>query len=218
MAVGLSQCGDLVCSFAGNMALSTIGSDSESIERLTLARMRQDSRENGRAVSPFDARFAEYFATRFPRVFRFLARLSGEPELAADLAQEAFIKLHERGSFPDKPDAWLITVAMNLFRNAKSTRARRRQLLTVWRAESVMADGQAVPGQSTDSDCRERVRAAMHRLTDRERRLLVLLAEGFRYRDIATALDLNEASVGTLLARAKRAFREAYAAEGRWHE
>jgi DNA-directed RNA polymerase specialized sigma24 family protein len=39
---------------------------------------------------------------------------------------------------------------------------------------------------------------------------LLLRAEGYSYRDIATALDLNEASVGTLLARAVRAFRESY--------
>ena len=30
------------------------------------------------------------------------------------------------------------------------------------------------------------------------------------YRDLADVLQLNEASVGTLLARAKRAFRERY--------
>jgi DNA-directed RNA polymerase specialized sigma24 family protein len=36
------------------------------------------------------------------------------------------------------------------------------------------------------------------------------MAEGYSYRDIAAALDLRETSVGTLLARAKRAFRENY--------
>jgi len=40
--------------------------------------------------------------------------------------------------------------------------------------------------------------------------MLLLRAEGYSYREIASALQLNEPSVGTLLARAKRAFREAY--------
>ena len=40
--------------------------------------------------------------------------------------------------------------------------------------------------------------------------MLLLRAEGYGYRDIAAALGLHEASVGTLLARAKGAFREAY--------
>jgi DNA-directed RNA polymerase specialized sigma24 family protein len=54
------------------------------------------------------------------------------------------------------------------------------------------------------------VRTALGRLTGRERELLLLRAEGYSYRDLAAALQLHEASVGTLLARAKMAFREAY--------
>jgi RNA polymerase sigma-70 factor (ECF subfamily) len=169
-------------------------------------------------TSSFDGRFAELFEAHFHRLYRYLDRLSGEPELAADLAQEAFVRLYERGSLPDALEAWLITVAMNLFRNAKSTRARRRRLLTVPRAEAVLSDPPALPGQAAlVTDSAECVRAAIDRLPERERRMLLLRAEGYCYRDIAAALELNEASVGTLLARAKRAFREAYAeAGGTW--
>jgi RNA polymerase sigma-70 factor (ECF subfamily) len=39
---------------------------------------------------------------------------------------------------------------------------------------------------------------------------LLLRAEGYSYKEIAEALMIQEASVGTLLARAKRAFRELY--------
>jgi RNA polymerase sigma-70 factor (ECF subfamily) len=59
-------------------------------------------------------------------------------------------------------------------------------------------------------ESRLRVRRAIDRLPERERRLLLLRAEGYSYRDIAVALELNEASVGTLLARARRSFRECY--------
>ena len=41
----------------------------------------------------------------------------------------------------------------------------------------------------------------------------LLQAEGYSYRDIAAALELNEGSVGTLLARARRAFLAAYGRE-----
>lgn len=160
---------------------------------------------------PFHDRFVELFDAHFHRLYRFLDRLSGEPELAADLAQEAFVKLYTRGSFPDEPEAWLITVAMNLFRNVKSKRARRRRLLTVARAEAVLADPPPPPGQAVVStESRERVRAAIDQLPERERSMLLLRAEGYSYREIAAALALHEASVGTLLARAKRTFREAY--------
>lgn len=164
---------------------------------------------------PFHDSVVELFEAHFHRLFRYLDRLSGEPELAADLAQEAFVRLHRRGSLPDQPEAWLITVAMNLFRNARTTGARRRKLLTLARAEAVLADPPPTPGQAAEAqESRERVRAAIDRLPERERRMLLLHAEGYSYRDIASALDLNEASVGTLLARAKRAFRDAYEGEG----
>src|SRR5688572_30052419 len=77
----------------------------------------------------FQDQVVELFHSHFHRLVRYLDRLSGDPELASDLAQEAFVKLHRRGALPDHPEAWLITVAMNLFRNARSTAARRRRLL-----------------------------------------------------------------------------------------
>ncbi len=169
--------------------------------------------EAGRMTSArggaFDRRFTDLFHAHFSMLYRFLDRLSGEPELAADLAQEAFLRLYQRRSLPDRPEAWLITVALNLFRNQRSMRARRRALLTHSRGERVHSDPPPAPGEKADDGLRERVRAAIEGLPERERALLLLRAEGFAYRDIALALDLNEASVGTLLARAKRAFRNA---------
>jgi len=155
-------------------------------------------------VPSFRDQVAGLFDLHFQRLYRVMNRLSGEPELAADLAQEAFIRLHQRGSLPDQPEAWLISVAMNLFRNEYATRNRRRRLLTVVRPE---------PQEDMPADDRERrrrVQAVLEGLPERDRKLLVLSAEGYRYRDLATALGLHEASVGVFLARARRAFRVAY--------
>lgn len=152
----------------------------------------------------FDETFEHLFRTEYPRLFRYLDRLSGEPDLAADLAQEAFIRLYRRGSMPDRPHLWLVTVALNLFRNVRSTSARRRVLLSRWTdAQST----QPVTDLSMTEDTSASVRAALDRLPSRERELLLLRAEGYSYRELAKALQLNEASVGTLLARAKREFR-----------
>lgn len=163
------------------------------------------------ATPSFHERFVELFRAQFPRLCRVMDRLSGEPELAADVVQEAFVRLYRRGSFPDTPEAWLISVAMNLFRNERSTRSRRLRLLTPARGERVMADPPAAPDDAAAAgESAARVRAALSMLPERERRLLLLQAEGYAYRDIAKALRLNEASVGTLLARARDAFRKAY--------
>lgn len=162
-----------------------------------------------RPGTAFDEAFVTLFDVHFPRLFRCLDRMTGEPELAADLAQESFIRLYQRGAMPDAPEAWLISVALNLFRNERTTRTRRRTLLSRFRAERTLADPAPAPDRDVGvDDERRRVRAALDHLPERERQLLLLQAEGYGYREIAAALGLHEPSVGTLLARARRAFRE----------
>jgi RNA polymerase sigma-70 factor (ECF subfamily) len=163
--------------------------------------------------SDFEARLAPLFEAEFPRLFRYLDRLSGEPDLAADLAQEAFVRLFRRGSMPDEPVAWLVTVALNLFRNVRSSRTRRLRLLTARRFDATLSDPPPQPDQVDEAGERSRVRAALDALPERDRELLVLRAEGYSYQELAAALGLHQPSVGTLLARAKRAFREAYERE-----
>ena len=157
----------------------------------------------------FRGAFEALFDLHFHRILRYLDRLTGDPDLAADLAQETFVKLYRRGAVPDAPEAWLISVAMNLFRNAVTTRARRRLLLG--RDRAGQGDPPPSPERSLEAErTRRRVRAALDRMPERERSLLLLRAEGYSYRELGGALGLNEASVGTLLARARRQFREGY--------
>ena len=166
-------------------------------------------------TSSFPEQFTAVFDANFARLFRYLDRLSGDAELAADLAQEAFVRLYDRGALPDAPPAWLITVAMNLFRNERGSRTRRRRLLTEARSRHALGDAVATPEDHTlAEESRRRVRATIDRMPERDRRLLLLQAEGFSYREIAVGLGLHEASVGTLLARARRAFRAHYGEDG----
>jgi RNA polymerase sigma factor (sigma-70 family) len=156
----------------------------------------------------FHLRVVALFEANHDRLFRYLARQCDDPDLAEDVVQDAFVRLYARGELPHCPEAWLISVASNLFRNARSQLTRRRRLLTPDRGEHSLGDASAWPDEQTGArEQRERVRRALDHLPERERRLLLLRAEGYSYRDMAEALDLNEASIGTLLARAKQAFR-----------
>lgn len=159
----------------------------------------------------FRTDFTKLFDAHFHRILRYLDRVSGDGDLAADLAQEAFVRLYRRGSLPESPEAWLISVAMNLFRNAATTRSRRVRLLAGRRGRRWQADPPPSPDRRLDADrAAGRVRAALDRLPERERDLLLLRAEGYSYRDLAGALALNEASVGKLLSRARTQFRRSY--------
>ncbi len=157
----------------------------------------------------FDENFAALFDAHFPRLFRYLDRLGGDPDLATDLAQEAFVRLYRRGAFPESPEAWLFTVATNLFRNTRITARRRRRLLTPFRGRAAHADPTADTAAPLEAEeARRAVRAALDRLPERDRRLLLLSAEGFSYKELAGMLEIAEGSVGTLLARAREALKQ----------
>lgn len=159
------------------------------------------------------ARFQEIYDAHYPSIFRYLDRLSGDRDLAADLVQEAFVRLYRRGSLPDRPDLWLVTVALNLFRDDLARR-RRREHLQVVRSEEMTPPDLPSPLEAAETgERRARVRRALDTLPERDRELLLLRAEGYAYRDLAEILGLHMASVGTFVARAKRAFRDAYEGE-----
>jgi RNA polymerase sigma factor (sigma-70 family) len=161
-------------------------------------------------MAGFTDDFAELFDAQFARLFRFLHRWSGDTELAADAAQDAFMRLYARGRMPHRPQAWLVTVGLNIVRNARTARARQTRLLTPALGGHAMSDQPATPAEVADTrEMRARVRAALNRLSERDRSLLLLRAEGFAYRDIAEALQLKESSIGTMLARARDSFRTA---------
>jgi len=158
--------------------------------------------------SEFDGAYRRLFAAEFPRLYRYLNRLASDADLASDLAQEAFVRLYQRGSLPESPGAWLAAVATNLFRNHRGALGRRARLLTPERASESHSDAASSPAADAEAhDTRRRVRQALDALSERDRQLLLLRAEGFSYGELAEALSLAPASVGTLLARARSAFQ-----------
>jgi RNA polymerase sigma-70 factor (ECF subfamily) len=60
----------------------------------------------------------------------------------------------------------------------------------------------------------EAVRTALEKLSDRDRQLLLMRAEGYKYEEIAGVIGVAPASVGTLIARALKRFVEAYRSLG----
>ena len=137
---------------------------------------------------------------------RYLTRLLGDADLAADAAQEAFLKL---AVCPPRHTqnlrAWLYTVATNYaFDTVKL--ARRRSELLMQSPECIpIGDPASVPDVSLERwERRERVRDALDSLRSRERTALLMRAEGFSYREIGAALNVPVNSVGVIATRALR--------------
>ena len=80
------------------------------------------------------ADWAELYRTTLPDLVRFLHRKVWDLERAKDLAQETFVRaLREQ---PDKPRAWLFTVAANLARDEARSAIRRKRHLTLLKSEA----------------------------------------------------------------------------------
>jgi RNA polymerase sigma factor (sigma-70 family) len=162
-------------------------------------------------VSPdLRAEFDELYRAHARSVRRHLVYLTGDQALAEDLTQEAFGRLYERLGADEvelrDPRAWLLTVASNLAYNHFRAEARR---LARESSPEVAAGPDAAARQDDIDDVLD-VRRALARLDSRDRVVLMLRHSGFRYAEIAEALDLAPSSVGTVLARAQRRFRETY--------
>ena len=149
-----------------------------------------------------EATFDAYHAP----LYRYLVRLSGDAELAADAAQEAFVRLAERPpANQHNLRAWLYTVAGNYVRDAFKLARRRLELLRESPERAPLGDGPLGPDRYAEEGERRRMlREAMDGLNHKERSTLLMRSEGFSYRDIAGALDVSPNSVGVIASRALR--------------
>jgi RNA polymerase sigma-70 factor, ECF subfamily len=141
----------------------------------------------------------ELFREHGAAVYRFALVLVRHRQDAEDVVQETFLKLlqHiEAGGERSNLRGWLFTVAAHAARD----RQRRRWKWLPWTSAPERA---VEPVALPDEDGRYRaLREAVHALSDRDRLLLALRAQGLSYREIAAAANINDTSVGRLLARA----------------
>jgi RNA polymerase sigma-70 factor (ECF subfamily) len=149
--------------------------------------------------------FEALFDAVYPSLFRYCNRLTGDPDQAEDLAQEAFFRLLDRGAEGTESGlrSWLFMVATNLVRDRARTRETRRRIL------SGFPPPENSPGPDQDlarAEEVQRVRTALEVLSERDREMLLLRQEGFSYREIAEVADVSHRSVGTILARALQRF------------
>jgi RNA polymerase sigma-70 factor, ECF subfamily len=151
-----------------------------------------------------DALFREHYLP----LRRYLHRLTADADLADEAAQEAFVRLAADGGAKEHPKAWLFTTAINVVREGARTARRRARILD---ATPLPVSAPARPDEAVERESAvNRVRAALGRLSERERQLLLMREEGFRHAEIAAVIGVAPGSVGTLLARAAKRFAETY--------
>jgi RNA polymerase sigma-70 factor (ECF subfamily) len=158
--------------------------------------------------------WAEVYRVNFAALVRFLYRKVWEADRAEDLAQEAFVRALEHD--PENPRAFVFTVAANLARDEARTAIRRRKHLELVRAEAAVAVEPSPAERVERQEQHQGIKAALTRLSDRDREVLLLWDAGFDYDEIAAQTGLARSAIGTTLSRARRRLVEAHKAlEGR---
>lgn len=148
------------------------------------------------------------FLRHYAQVYRALYGLVRTHEEAEDLAQETFLTLYHRPPSAGVPlVGWLCRVALNRGYNALRSYGRAQR-----RVEQLgeFAESSDPAMEVMRAEERAYVREVIAQLPNRQGAVLLLRYAGLSYAEIATALEVAPGSVGTLLARAERAFLAAY--------
>ncbi len=161
------------------------------------------------APSDADQRASALFNELRAPVCRYVISLGLDPHDADEVAQETFLRLHrhlsERGARDeDNLRGWIFRVAQNL---ARDKHRRARSGVTDRLEDSSEAlhavDTQVGPEQRLLEDERfSRLHAAMQTLPPRQQQCLRLRAEGLRYREIASVLDVSVSTVAEWIQQA----------------
>ncbi len=164
----------------------------------------------GWSAAAFEAVFLEHYA----RMVAVVQRVLGDRAQAEEIASDAFLKLYQQPSDPQRYQnlgGWLYRTASRLGIDALRTASRRREHDP--EAGKRLAEASAVAGPLEDVLHAERVRnvrAALATLKPAQAQLLALRASGLSYKELAEAMGVKSTSVGQSLARAEAAFEKAY--------
>jgi RNA polymerase sigma factor (sigma-70 family) len=162
--------------------------------------------------------FEVFFRQHYPRVYGLLYRITGNPQDAEDVSQELFLQLSRRQPpMWENPAAggWLWKAAghaaLNAIRGSRRRTAREERATRADLPVRLVAEREEDPaGSLVRKEQRDAVRRALDELEPRDRVLLLARHSGLSYAEVAQVLDMNPNSVGTLLSRAERRFKEVY--------
>ena len=162
----------------------------------------------------------ELFAALESALLAYALRLTGRLELAEDLVQEAFMRLHAQFDEVRDPKRWLYRIVHNLAVNHLREANKIVPLKPAWEEdasrETESADPQPLPDeQIVRLEGIGLVRLSLESLDERSRELIRLkFNEELSYKEIAALTGLNIGNVGYLLHHALKAIADELAKNG----
>lgn len=159
--------------------------------------------------------FGELYSRYEKKIYNFFLRRLGDPERAADLFQEAFLRLHRNRAHFDTRQSfapWFYTIANNLVRDelrAKHGVQFETYIETIEVEDSPPPSSLAGPEESmAAAEFREKLEKALATLPETQKEVLILSRfEGLKHGAIARITGRSEVAVRQLLYRALQNLR-----------
>jgi RNA polymerase sigma factor (sigma-70 family) len=156
-------------------------------------------------VAEADLSFERLYRTHRRDVYNFVLHDVRNPDDAEDVTQVAFLNAYRAlrsGHPPEKPRAWLLTIAQNVARRRFRKRSANIHEVPL-DTELAVAAPDDYDGPTADEIC-----AAFRELPGNQRAALAMREiQGCSYAEIATELQLSIPAVETLIFRARRSLR-----------
>ena len=151
------------------------------------------------------------FRVHYGRVARIIARAVRDRARSEELAVEVFLKLwRNRRAQSENVEGWLYRVAVRAGLDELRRQRRRGHY------ERMLAWVQPRPPAATPEDIhsvsqkQDQVRSILGIMKPREAQFLLLRSNDSSYQEVASILNVNPASIGTLVSRAEESFRKEY--------
>ena len=161
-----------------------------------------------RALQSVDAEVERWYGTHRSTLERYVRSLVREPDDAADVCQETFVRLlvaARSDGMPTEPGAWVHRVAHNLvISNARRRQTGERALVRLSEQAVVGSTEDAIVGREGD----RRLAAALGEASADDRTAMLLAAQGFHAREIGARIGRTELAARTLLCRARGRLRD----------
>jgi RNA polymerase sigma-70 factor, ECF subfamily len=160
-----------------------------------------------RPIDPVTPTLTQFFQETFPVIQRKCARMLGDGDEAADVAQETFLRLVDSAVVHEPPGvrlAWIYRTSTNL----AIDRLRRRRLGVEVRADERVFAGPDVAGHPSLPEAtlvaRQRLHAVAARLGEDELRVIIMTRlDDMTQEEVASVLAISPRTVRRLLARAQ---------------
>lgn len=151
-------------------------------------------------------------------LYAFMLRMTGRPEVAEDVVQEAFVRVLknlDRFDSRFRFSTWVFTIAKRLYMNQlqKHAPAFESDVVDAWQGDSDAPERTLINNEIRDN-ARSAIEQAMLALNEQQREIVILFhRQNWPISSIAQHLDMPEGTIKSHLHRARKRMRQVMTAD-----